>query len=69
MPSPLTASSSSRCVAPVAESKEDDLLEVHYQEPPESYLGKIKRSWALYFGFLIYTFAFTVSSSVVILCS
>lgn len=52
----------------VAEGEGDDLLEVHYQEPPESYLGKFKRNWALHFGFLISTFAFTVSSSVVILC-
>ncbi|MQM16114.1 hypothetical protein Taro_049069 [Colocasia esculenta] len=48
--------------------EEDQLLEVHYQEPPESYLSKFKRNWALHFGFLICTFAFTVSSSVVILC-
>lgn len=45
-----------------------DDLEIHYQEPPESYFGKFKRNWALYFGFLILIYAFMVSSSVVILC-
>ncbi|XP_051141053.1 uncharacterized protein LOC127258298 [Andrographis paniculata] len=43
-------------------------LEIHYQEPPESYLGKFKRNWALHFGFLIFVYAFMVSSSVVLLC-
>jgi len=43
-------------------------FEIHYQEPPESYFGKFKRNWALYFGFLILIYAFMVSSSVVILC-
>ncbi|XP_072971118.1 uncharacterized protein [Typha angustifolia] len=43
-------------------------VEVPYQEPPESYLGKFKRSWAMHFGFLICTFGFMVSSSVVLLC-
>ncbi|XP_050206518.1 uncharacterized protein LOC126656087 [Mercurialis annua] len=43
-------------------------LEIHYQEPPESYFGKFKRNWALHFGFLIFIYGFMVSSSVVILC-
>ncbi|RWW44861.1 hypothetical protein BHE74_00049343 [Ensete ventricosum] len=43
-------------------------FEIHYQEPPESYLGKFKRSWALHFGFLMCTFGFMVSASVVLLC-
>ncbi|KAL5752010.1 hypothetical protein ACOSP7_022186 [Xanthoceras sorbifolium] len=43
-------------------------LEIHYQEPPESYFGKFKRNWALHFGFLIFIYAFMVSTSVVILC-
>ncbi|RWW02286.1 hypothetical protein GW17_00034638, partial [Ensete ventricosum] len=43
-------------------------FEIHYQEPPESYLGKFKRSWALHFGFLLCTFGFMVSASVVLLC-
>ncbi|OVA07854.1 hypothetical protein BVC80_7807g3 [Macleaya cordata] len=43
-------------------------FEIHYQEPPESYFGKFKRSWALHFGFLILTYGFMVSSSVVLLC-
>ncbi|KAK1310818.1 hypothetical protein QJS10_CPA08g01319 [Acorus calamus] len=43
-------------------------LEICYQEPPESYLGKFKRSWGLYFGFLILTFGFMVSATVVLLC-
>ncbi|KAL0332714.1 UNVERIFIED_CONTAM: hypothetical protein Scaly_2172900 [Sesamum calycinum] len=43
-------------------------LEIHYQEPPESYFGKFKRNWALYFGFLILIYGFMVSSSVVLLC-
>ena len=43
-------------------------LEIHYQEPPESYFGKFKRNWALYFGFLIFIYAFMVSTSVVLLC-
>ncbi|PIN11572.1 hypothetical protein CDL12_15830 [Handroanthus impetiginosus] len=43
-------------------------LEIHYQEPPESYFGKFKRNWALHFGFLILIYGFMVSSSVVLLC-
>ncbi|KAK4774020.1 hypothetical protein SAY87_029039 [Trapa incisa] len=43
-------------------------FEIQYQEPPESYLGKFKRNWALHFGFLILIYGFVVSSSVVILC-
>ncbi|OAY78498.1 hypothetical protein ACMD2_15780 [Ananas comosus] len=43
-------------------------IEIPYQEPPESYLGKFKRSWAMHFGFLMCTFGFMVSSAVVILC-
>ncbi|WOL04507.1 hypothetical protein Cni_G13228 [Canna indica] len=43
-------------------------FEIHYQEPPESYLGKFKRSWAMYFGFLICTFGFMVSASVFLSC-
>ncbi|WOL12183.1 hypothetical protein Cni_G20948 [Canna indica] len=43
-------------------------FEIHYQEPPESYLGKFKRSWALHFGFLMCTFGFMVSATVVLLC-
>ncbi|KAG6535870.1 uncharacterized protein LOC122020841 [Zingiber officinale] len=43
-------------------------LEVHYQEAPESYLGKFRRSWALHFGFLVCTYGFVVSASVVLLC-
>lgn len=43
-------------------------FEIHYQEPPESYFGKFKRNWALYFGFLILIYGFMVSSSVVLLC-
>ncbi|KAG6497401.1 hypothetical protein ZIOFF_045300 [Zingiber officinale] len=39
-------------------------FEIHYQEPPESYFGKFKRSWALHFGFLMFTFGFMVSASV-----
>ncbi|CAL0305297.1 unnamed protein product [Lupinus luteus] len=46
----------------------DEEFEIHYQEPPESYFGKFKRNWALYFGFLILIYAFMVSSSVVLLC-
>lgn len=49
------------------EEEEED-VEIHYQEPPESYFGKFKRNWALYFGFLIFIYGFMVSSSVVILC-
>lgn len=47
---------------------EDDDFEIHYQEPPESYFGKFKRNWALYFGFLIFVYGFMVSASVVLLC-
>ncbi|OAY36014.1 uncharacterized protein LOC110628608 [Manihot esculenta] len=43
-------------------------LEIHYQEPPESYFGKFKRNWGLHFGFLIVIYGFMVSSSVVLLC-
>ncbi|WCJ31626.1 hypothetical protein M5689_013104 [Euphorbia peplus] len=43
-------------------------LEIHYQEPPDSYFGKFKRNWALHFGFLIFIYAFMLSSSVVLLC-
>ncbi|XP_054821700.1 uncharacterized protein LOC129320326 [Prosopis cineraria] len=46
----------------------EDELEIQYQEPPESYFGKFKRNWALHFGFLIFTYAFMVSSCVVLLC-
>ncbi|GAA0159636.1 hypothetical protein Leryth_002012 [Lithospermum erythrorhizon] len=52
----------------VEEIVEGDEFEIHYQEPPESYFGKFKRNWALYFGFLIFIYGFMVSSSVVILC-
>ncbi|KAI4370772.1 hypothetical protein MLD38_019082 [Melastoma candidum] len=43
-------------------------FEIEYQEPPESYLGKFKRNWALHFGFLILVFLLMVSTSVVLLC-
>ncbi|KAK8928167.1 hypothetical protein KSP39_PZI017455 [Platanthera zijinensis] len=43
-------------------------FEIHYQEPPESYLGKFRRSWALHFGFLICTLGFMVAVSIVLLC-
>ncbi|KAJ8765265.1 hypothetical protein K2173_011962 [Erythroxylum novogranatense] len=43
-------------------------LEIHYQEPPESYFGKFKRNWALHFGFLILIYGLMVSTSVVLLC-
>ncbi|GMH24507.1 hypothetical protein Nepgr_026350 [Nepenthes gracilis] len=43
-------------------------FEINYQEPPESYFGKFKRTWALYFGFLILIYGFMISSSVVLLC-
>ncbi|XP_062227230.1 uncharacterized protein LOC133925317 [Phragmites australis] len=43
-------------------------VEVSYQEPPESYLAKFKRSWAIHFAFLITTFAFSVAAAVAILC-
>ena len=45
-----------------------DDFEIHYQEPPDSYFGKFKRNWALYFGFLIFIYGFMISSSVVLLC-
>ncbi|CAH9056531.1 unnamed protein product [Cuscuta epithymum] len=32
--------------------------EIHYQQPPESYFDKLKRNWALHFGFLILIYAF-----------
>lgn len=47
---------------------DDELIEIQYQEPPESYLGKFKRNWALHFGFLLLMYAFMVSSSVALLC-
>ncbi|KAF8011907.1 hypothetical protein BT93_I0133 [Corymbia citriodora subsp. variegata] len=47
---------------------DDGDFEIQYQEPPESYLGKFKRNWALHFGFLILVYGFMVSFSVVILC-
>ncbi|XP_068658580.1 uncharacterized protein [Aristolochia californica] len=47
---------------------EEEELEICYQEPPESYLGKFKRNWALYFGFLLLCYGFMVASSVVLLC-
>ncbi|KAG9444310.1 hypothetical protein H6P81_015650 [Aristolochia fimbriata] len=47
---------------------EEDELEICYQEPPESYMGKFKRNWALYFGFLVLCYGFMVASSVVLLC-
>lgn len=47
---------------------DDGELEIHYQEPPESYFGKFKRNWALHFSFLIFIYGFMVSTSVVILC-
>ncbi|XP_039118264.1 uncharacterized protein LOC120254181 [Dioscorea cayenensis subsp. rotundata] len=43
-------------------------FEVQYQEPPESYLAKFKRSWAMHFAFLLCTFGFMASASVVLLC-
>ena len=43
-------------------------VEVPYQEPPEAYLAKFRRSWAIHFAFLITTFAFSVAASVAILC-
>ncbi|KAK7247537.1 hypothetical protein RIF29_42421 [Crotalaria pallida] len=46
----------------------EDEFEIHYQEPPESYFGKFKRNWALHFGFLVFTYGFMVSSSVVLIC-
>ncbi|EPS73015.1 hypothetical protein M569_01741 [Genlisea aurea] len=52
----------------VAVEEMGDELEIHYQEPPESYFGKFKRNWAVHFGFLILIYGFMVSSSVVILC-
>ncbi|XP_078434287.1 uncharacterized protein LOC144705469 [Wolffia australiana] len=55
-------------VGAAMDEADEELLEVHYQEPPESYLCKFKRNWALHFAFLLCTFALAVSSSVVILC-
>ncbi|XP_021908644.1 uncharacterized protein LOC110822758 [Carica papaya] len=52
----------------VGGGEEEEELEIHYQEPPESYFGKFKRNWALHFGFLILIYSFMVSSSVVLLC-
>lgn len=43
-------------------------VEIQYQEPPESYLGKFKRNWALHFGFLLLIYVFMVTSSVALLC-
>jgi hypothetical protein len=43
-------------------------VEVPYQEPPEAYLAKFRRSWAAHFAFLVATFAFSVAASVAILC-
>lgn len=47
---------------------DDDLIDIQYQEPPDSYLGKFKRNWALHFGFLLLIYAFMLSSSLVLLC-
>ncbi|WOL18537.1 hypothetical protein Cni_G27334 [Canna indica] len=44
------------------------VLEINYQKPPESYLGKFRWSWALHFGLLMCTFVFMVSTTVVVLC-
>ncbi|KAK6150709.1 hypothetical protein DH2020_015641 [Rehmannia glutinosa] len=52
----------------VVDEMGEEQLEIHYQEPPESYFGKFKRNWALHFGFLIFIYGFMVSSSVVLLC-
>uniref|UniRef100_A0A7N0ZQN5 Transmembrane protein n=1 Tax=Kalanchoe fedtschenkoi TaxID=63787 RepID=A0A7N0ZQN5_KALFE len=46
----------------------DGVLEIRYQEPPESYFGKFMRNWARHFGFILLVYAFMVSSSVVLLC-
>ncbi|GAB2229917.1 hypothetical protein Droror1_Dr00014173 [Drosera rotundifolia] len=46
----------------------EEVVEVGYQEPPESYFGKFKRNWAMYFGFLMVVYLFMVASSVVLLC-
>ncbi|WOL10477.1 hypothetical protein Cni_G19234 [Canna indica] len=43
------------------------VVEINYQKPPESYLGKFRRSWALHFGILMCTFVFMVSTTVVVL--
>ncbi|CAM8957719.1 unnamed protein product [Rhodiola kirilowii] len=48
--------------------EEDGEFEIQYQEPDESYFGKFKRNWGLYFGFLVVVYVFMVSSSVVLLC-
>lgn len=47
---------------------DDDFIDIQYQEPPDTYLGKFKRNWALHFGFLLLVYAFMVSSSVALLC-
>ncbi|KAJ4966812.1 hypothetical protein NE237_018661 [Protea cynaroides] len=47
---------------------DEEDLEIHYQEPPESYFFKFKRNWVLHFGFLILTYFFMVSSSIILLC-
>ncbi|KAK6150710.1 hypothetical protein DH2020_015642 [Rehmannia glutinosa] len=52
----------------VVDEMGEEQLDIHYQEPPESYFGKFKRNWALHFGFLIFIYGFMVSSSVVLLC-
>ncbi|KAF2284327.1 hypothetical protein GH714_020528 [Hevea brasiliensis] len=54
------ASGSSECGEVVGDEGE---LQIHYQEPPESYFGKFKRNWALHFGFLILIYAFMVEIS------
>ena len=43
-------------------------VEIHYQEPPQTYFGKFKRNWALHFGFLVLIYMFMGSSSIVVLC-
>ncbi|KAL2339409.1 hypothetical protein Fmac_007349 [Flemingia macrophylla] len=45
-----------------------DDFQIHYQEPPDTYFAKFKRNWALHFAFLIFIYAFMISSSVVLLC-
>ncbi|KAF3782474.1 hypothetical protein EJ110_NYTH34228 [Nymphaea thermarum] len=50
------------------EEDEEEMATVRYQEPPESYMAKFKRNWALYFGLLVFTYCFMVSATVSILC-